>query len=200
MDDEKLLDDVERDESQSQGQDSGQNEEQAPKEDEKKYTDKEVDEIVKKRLAREKKKQEEEIAEALKEADEARKLAEMDEDKKREYEHQKMAEELAALKADKVRSEMSATARKMLSEQNITVSDGIVHSLITEDAESTKANIDAFAESFNAAVNKEVEARLKGQTPKKLGGNKPLTKQDILGIKDEAERRRAVAENLDLFR
>lgn len=195
MDDERLNDEVERDESQQQ-----EVEEKAPKEDEKKYTDKEVDEIVKKRLAREKKKQEEEIAEALKEADEARKLAEMDEDKKREYEHQKMAEELAALKADKVRSEMSATARKMLSEQNITVSDGIVHSLITEDAESTKANIDAFAESFNAAVNKEVEARLKGQTPKKLGGNKPLTKQDILSIKDEGERRRAVAENLDLFR
>ena len=197
MDDEKLLDDVERNESQSE---SGQDEEQAPKEDEKKYTDKEVDEIVKKRLARERKKQEDEIAEALKEADEARKLAEMDEDKKREYEHQKMAEELAALKADKVRSEMSATARKMLSEQNIAVSDGIVHSLITEDAESTKANIDAFAEAFNDAVNKEVEARLKGQTPKKLGGSKPLTKQDILSIKDEGERRRAVAENLDLFR
>lgn len=195
MDDERLNDDVERDESQSQGQD-----EQTQQEDEKKYTDKEVDEIVKKRLAREKKKQEEEIAEALREADEARKLAEMDEDKKREYEHQKMAEELAALKADKVRSEMSATARKMLAEQNITVSDGIVHSLITEDAESTKANIDAFAAAFNDAVNKEVEARLKGQTPKKLGGNKPLTKQDILSIKDEGERRRAVAENLDLFR
>ena len=197
MDDEKLLDDVERDES--QGQESGQ-EEQAPKEDEKKYTDKDVDEIVKKRLARERKKQEDEIAEALKEADEARKLAAMDEDKKREYEHKKMAEELAALKADKVRSEMSATARKMLAEQNITVSDSIVHSLITEDAESTKANIDAFAAAFNDAVNKEVEARLKGQTPKKLGGNKPLTKQDILSIKDEGERRRAVAENLDLFR
>lgn len=196
MDDEKLLDDVESNESQIE---SGQDE-QTPKEDEKKYTDKQVDEIVKKRLAREKKKQEEEIAEALREADEARKLAEMDEDKKREYEHQKMAEELAALKADKVRSEMSATARKMLSEQNITVSDGIVHSLITEDAESTKANIDAFAAAFNDAVNKEVEARLKGQTPKKLGGNKPLTKQDILSIKDEAERRKAVAENLDLFR
>lgn len=199
MDDEKLLDDVERDESQDSGQDSGQDE-QTPKEDEKKYTDKEVDEIVKKRLARERKKQEDEIAEALKEADEARKLAEMDEDKKREYEHKKMAEELAALKADKVRSEMSATARKMLSEQNITVSDGIVHSLITEDAESTKANIDAFAAAFNDAVNREVEARLKGQTPKKLGGNKPLTKQDILSIKDEGERRKAVAENLDLFR
>lgn len=197
MDDERLNDDVERNESQDE---SGQDNEQAPKEDEKKYTDKQVDEIVKKRLAREKKKQEEEIAEALREADEARKLAEMDEDKKREYEHQKMAEELAALKADKVRSEMSATARKMLSEQNIMVSDGIVHSLITEDAESTKANIDAFSAAFNDAVTKEVEARLKGQTPKKLGGNKPLTKQDILSIKDEAERRKAVAENLDLFR
>ena len=197
MDDEKVLDDVERNENQQQ--DSGQDE-QTQQEDEKKYTDKDVDEIVKKRLAREKKKQEDEIAEALKEADEARKLAEMDEDKKREYEHQKMAEELEALKADKVRSEMSATARKMLSEQNITVSDGIVHSLITEDAESTKANIDAFSEAFNNAVNKEVEARLKGQTPKKLGGNKPLTKQDILSIKDEGERRKAVAENLDLFR
>lgn len=196
MDDERLNDEVERNESQSE---SGQ-EEQTPKEDEKKYTDKDVDEIVKKRLARERKKQEDEIAEALKEADEARKLAEMDEDKKREYEHKKMAEELVALKADKVRSEMSATARKMLSEQNITVSDGIVHSLITEDAESTKANIDAFSEAFNDAVTKEVEARLKGQTPKKLGGNKPLTKQDILSIKDEGERRRAVAENLDLFR
>ena len=197
MDDERVLDGVERNENQQQ--DSGQDE-QTQQEDEKKYTDKDVDEIVKKRLAREKKKQEDEIAEALKEADEARKLAEMDEDKKREYEHQKMAEELEALKADKVRSEMSATARKMLSEQNITVSDGIVHSLITEDAESTKANIDAFSEAFNNAVNKEVEARLKGQTPKKLGGNKPLTKQDILSIKDEGERRKAVAENLDLFR
>lgn len=195
MDDERLNDEVERNESQQQ-----EAEEQTQQEDEKKYTDKQVDEIVKKRLAREKKKQEEEIAEALKEADEARKLAEMDEDKKREYEHQKMAEELATLKADKVRSEMSATARKMLSEQNITVSDGIVHSLITEDAESTKANIDAFSAAFNDAVNKEVEARLKGQTPKKLGGNKPLTKQDILSIKDEGERRKAVAENLDLFR
>lgn len=197
MDDERLNDEVERNESQQQ--DSGQDE-QTPKEDEKKYTDKDMDEIVKKRLARERKKLEAEIAEALKEADEAKKFAVMNEKEKAQYEHEKMVEELAALKADKVRSEMSATARKMLSEQNITVSDGIVHSLITEDAESTKANIDAFSEAFNDAVNKEVEARLKGQTPKKLGGNKPLTKQDILSIKDEAERRKAVAENLDLFR
>lgn len=195
MDDERLNDEVERNESQESGQD-----EQTQQEDEKKYTDKDMDEIVKKRLARERKKLEAEIAEALKEADEAKKFAVMNEKEKAQYEHEKMAEELAALKADKVRSEMSATARKMLAEQNITVSDGIVHSLITEDAESTKTNIDAFAAAFNDAVNKEVEARLKGQTPKKLGGNKPLTKQDILSIKDEAERRKAVAENLDLFR
>lgn len=195
MDDERLNDEVERNESQESGQD-----EQTQQEDEKKYTDKDMDEIVKKRLARERKKLEAEIAEALKEADEAKKFAVMNEKEKAQYEHEKMVEELAALKADKVRSEMSATARKMLAEQNITVSDGIVHSLITEDAESTKANIDAFSEAFNDAVNKEVEARLKGQTPKKLGGNKPLTKQDILSIKDEAERRKAVAENLDLFR
>lgn len=196
MDDERLNDEVERNESQGESQDN----EQTQQEDEKKYTDKDMDEIVKKRLARERKKLEAEIAEALKEADEAKKFAVMNEKEKAQYEHEKMVEELAALKADKVRSEMSATARKMLAEQNITVSDGIVHSLITEDAESTKANIDAFSEAFNDAVNKEVEARLKGQTPKKLGGNKPLTKQDILSIKDEAERRKAVAENLDLFR
>lgn len=196
MDDERLNDEVERNESQGESQDN----EQTQQEDEKKYTDKDMDEIVKKRLARERKKLEVEIAEALKEADEAKKFAVMNEKEKAQYEHEKMVEELAALKADKVRSEMSATARKMLAEQNITVSDGIVHSLITEDAESTKANIDAFSEAFNDAVTKEVEARLKGQTPKKLGGNKPLTKQDILSIKDEAERRKAVAENLDLFR
>ena len=196
MDDERLNDEVERNESQGESQDN----EQTQQEDEKKYTDKDMDEIVKKRLARERKKLEVEIAEALKEADEAKKFAVMNEKEKAQYEHEKMVEELAALKADKVRSEMSATARKMLAEQNITVSDGIVHSLITEDAESTKANIDAFSEAFNDAVTKEVEARLKGQTPKKLGGNKPLTKQDILSIKDEGERRRAVAENLDLFR
>lgn len=57
---------------------------------------------------------------------EAEKLARMTKEQKAEYKAQQMEKELNRLKAEKARNELAATARKMLSEEKINVSDELL--------------------------------------------------------------------------
>lgn len=165
---------------------------------EKKYTDADVDRMVKQRLARERKAAEKKA----KEAAEAEKLKRMTAAEKRDAEFEQMKRELAELKGEKQKSEMLSTASDILKDAGVNVSSKLVSHLIAETADETKANVDEFVKLFNDAVNKGVKAAMKaaGNSPKKQGGGGTLTKEDIMKVKDISERQRLIKENMSLFR
>lgn len=159
---------------------------------EEKYTDEDVNRIIQEKLARIKKKQEKDI-------DEAKKLAEMNAQQKAEYERDKIRKELDELKNQQTLNEMSKTARKMLSDEGINIDDDLLSNLVTTDAEKTKEMVTSFCAMFQKAVASAVKEELKGDTPAKNSNKKTLTKEQILAIKNAAERKKLIAENIHLF-
>ena len=159
---------------------------------EKKYSDEDVNAILSKKFAKW-------TAQKEKELDEAQKLAEMDAQQKAEYERDKLEKELAELKRENTLNAMGKTARTMLSEQGVHLSDALVSILVTEEAESTKTNVDNFVQLFKEAVDAAVNEKLKSGTPKRMAGGKAMTRDEILNIADAAARRKAIQENLELF-
>lgn len=138
----------------------------APAEDEKKYSDADLDRIMKDRRARWEK--EKKAAE-----DEAAKLAKMNEQQKQQYELEKQQKanenlqaEIEKLKQERVRIELGKTAASLLHENNIDANDEILNFVVGNDAEQTKANIDAFVKIVEAQVKKAEVARATGTTPK----------------------------------
>lgn len=56
-----------------------------------------------------------------------------------------------------------------------------------------------FISLFEAAVNRAVKDALKGEPPK-AGGSSSLTRDQIMKVKDRAERQRLINENMHLFK
>ncbi len=166
---------------------------QEPAKKEKKYDDDDVNKIIDKKFAEwEKKKQ--------KEVDEAQKLAEMNAQQKAEYERDNLQKELNALKKKDALAEMTKTARKMLKDEGVSAPDDLLAVMVTTDAEQTKATVDGFAKMFKDAVEAEVKERLKGTPPKKGStGGAPMTKEQIMAIKDPELRQKKMLENRELF-
>ncbi len=167
------------------------NEDKAGEAQEKLYTNADVDRLISRKFAEWQAKKDREISEA-------QKLAEMNEQQKAEYKLDKLQKELDGYKSRETLSEMAKTARAILSEQNINVPDELVSVLVTEDADTTSANVKAFAKSFQSAVSQAVEQKITHREPK-AGGSKSITKNDIMAIKDTAARQKAIAENIELF-
>ena len=131
---------------------------------------------------------------------EAEKLAQMTSEEKAEYRAKKAEQELADLKKQIALGDMAKTARKMLSEENITVPDEIIMNLVSDDAEKTKSSVESFAKVFKDAVQAAVKESLKGNPPKaSSGGTTTVTREQILAVKDRTERQRLIAENPQLF-
>ena len=131
---------------------------------------------------------------------EAEKLAQMTSEEKAEYRAKKAERELADLKKQMALGDMAKTARKMLSEENISVPDEIIMNLVSDDAEKTKEAVEGFSKAFKEAVNAAVKEALRGNPPKAgTGGAKPITREEIMAVKDRAERQRLIAENPQLF-
>lgn len=161
-------------------------------ESEKKYSDTDLDEIISKKFAKWTAQKEIELSEA-------QKLAEMDAQQKAEYERDQLQNKLAELEKQSALNQMGKTARSILSEKGISVPDELISVLVTEEAESTKKNVDAFANVFAVAVESAVNEKLKSGTPKRMAGSKAMTRDEILNIADAKARRKAIQENLELF-
>lgn len=130
---------------------------------------------------------------------EAEKLAQMTSEEKAEYRAKKAEQELADLKKQIALGNMAKTARKMLSEENITVPDEIIMNLVSDDAEKTKSAVESFAKVFKDTVQAAVKEALKGNPPKANNGGTTVTREQILAVKDRTERQRLIAENPQLF-
>lgn len=173
--------------------DTGKDGEGAKASEEKKYSDKELDEILGKRFARWQKEQQKAV-------DEAQKLATMNAQQKAEYERDQLQKQLDEYKRKDSLAEMSKTARKMLADDGISVSDDVLALLVTTDAEKTKAAVDGFKTAFKDAVEAAVKERLKGEPPRKGSGSPTgMTKEAIMAIKDPELRQQKMLENKHLF-
>ena len=179
-----------------EGNDDSGNEDSSKKEGkeepEKKYSDEDLDRIISKKFAKWKQDQEKAV-------DEAKKLADMNAQEKAEYERDKIRKELEDLKNEKILNEMSKTARKMLSDEGINISDDLLANLVTTDAEKTKSVVNDFAKMFKNEVESAVKEALKGNPPKKGVKNSTITKEEIMAIKNTAERQRMINEHMELF-
>ena len=111
-----------------------------------------------------------------------------------------LQKELDDLKRANSLAQMHTEARKLLAADEITVSDELVDILVTDDADKTKAAVQAFSKAYKEAVQDGVKAALKGKTPARGGGSGTLTKADILKVEDPLERQKLIAENIKLFK
>ena len=140
---------------------------------EKKYTQDELEEIIKARVAREKKATEKAVEEAAK-------LAKMNEEEKREFEYQKLQEELAELKRKDAYYGLSREASKMLAEHDIQANDDLLKFVVDDSAEETQSKVNAFVELVNAKVDEGVQKALSGRTPKAhVNANQVVTQEQF---------------------
>lgn len=141
---------------------------------------------------------------ALKDKDkaveEAKKLAKMNEDQKREYEYEKLKRENEELKASQNRFELGKTATAILAESGIIADDEILDFVVREDAEKTNNAVKAFIALIDKVSDDKMRDKLKGNAPKKQQAKpSPVTKEEILAIKDGAKRIQAIQDNSHLF-
>ena len=132
---------------------------------EKTFTQSEVDDLIKKRLAKQEKSFDKRMQEKL---DEAEKLRQMNETQKAEYEQEKQEAYIAELEAKINRSGLEREASKMLSEGGIVVDDKILGLVVQDTAEATQEAVEGFVALVNALADKKVSEKLKGKTPKKI--------------------------------
>lgn len=129
------------------------------------FTQSEVDELIKKRLAKQEKSFDKRMQEKL---DEAEKLRQMNETQKAEYEQEKQRAYIAELEAKINRSGLEREASKMLSEGGIVTDDKILGLVVKDTAEATQEAVESFVALVNDLADKKVGEKLKGKTPKKM--------------------------------
>ena len=104
------------------------NDEQA-QQNEKTFSQEEVSQMIKDRLARERRKSEERMKDAIQEAE---KLAKMNKDQKNQYELEKLLKENEELKAEKALSQMKNETRTMLNEFGVQNFDEQIVNVLVE--------------------------------------------------------------------
>lgn len=167
---------------------------ETPQADVKTFTQEELNKIVEKRLARERKDIEKKIEQ---ERAEAEKLAKMSEAEKAKALFEKEKEEFLAMKREFEAQKMLNETMKQLASKNLPTE--FAELLKADDAETTLANINAFETSFNRAVEQMVNSRLKGTAPKTpVSTQAEITKEQFKNM-DIMEKQKLLASNPELF-
>lgn len=129
----------------------------------------------------------------------AEKLATMNAEEKLQFERDQYKKELEELKSIKTKNEMTSTARSIVQEAGVSISEDLLDMLVSETAEETRARVGGYIESFKAEVEKATKEALRGTTPKQPVKPAGLTKEQILAVKDRSERLKLIAKHNDLF-
>ena len=161
--------------------------------DKPKYTDADLDKIINQKFSQWQKRQEKAV-------DEAKKLEKMSADEKNAKKLSELQARLDEMEKKDAQSKMAASARKLLQDESIVVDDVIVSALIRDDAEQTKAAVDAFIKSFKSAVQNAAKVTFSRPAKPKTGGSGEMTRSDIMKITDRAERQKAIKAHPELFR
>lgn len=110
------------------------------------------------------------VREAEKKQSEAERLAGMTKAQREAEEREALQKRIEELESAQVRTEMTSQARAKLSEAGIQTSDEMISILVTNDAESTMANIDLFTAEVQRAAEKSWQKARIGQTPSSASG------------------------------
>lgn len=151
-------------------------------------TDKRVSQAIK--TAQEKWQTEYE-AKLEKEKSEAQRLAQMSEEDKRQEELSKREKELADRENRIKNLELESQAKSEMSSNGLPVE--FTNYVMGETAEQVKANITTFKSQWETAIEKAVNERLQGTTPK------TATKQSNGGITKEQFKKMSISEKTKLF-
>ena len=135
----------------------------------KSFTQADVDDIIRKTIAKERAKAEKAVETARTEAE---KLAKMSAEEKAAHEQQERESKLAAREAEINRRELRSTALQALAEKQLPAE--LVDALDLTDADKCNASIASIEKAFRAAVQKGVDERLKGKPPA-AGGTETKT-------------------------
>lgn len=140
-----------------------------------------VNEIVEKRLAREREKAEKERTQAeelAKLSAEERKQKEFEiEMAKKNEQYEAQMKEFEKMKADFEKTQLLAQVQKELNDRNLPI--GMANQLLGKDAEDSMANIKTFEKDWNDSLQKELDKKLKNSSssPKiNLKGDENQTK------------------------
>ena len=178
--------------AQGTGDKGGEDNEPDPA-DEKKYSDKDLDEIIGKKFAQWQKKQ-------AKAVDEAKKYEQMTAEEKQQARLNELQQRIDEMEAKETRGKMAASVRKTLNDEGVIVDDTIVDALIRKDAEETKTAVNAFLESFKKAVTQAAKTAYGRKAPAAGSGSTGMTREQIMKIADPIERQKAIRENMDAFK
>ena len=163
---------------------------------EKTFTQEEVDKIISKRLAREKKDLEEKIEKERKEAEELAKLSESEKQKKIfEKQLAEFEETKRAFEKEKLLNE----TQKQLNERNLPII--MAKYLVGENAEITLENINEFEQEFNSELERKVNERLKGNTLRTgttKSNSSKVTKEEFSKM-NYTERRKLYEQDIELY-
>lgn len=159
--------------------------------DEKKYTDAEVDAIIDKKFAKWKSEQE------AKE-NEAKKLAKMNADEKKDYQLKQLEQELANREQAIARKELTAEAKTMLSERGLPIE--LVGVIDLTSAETVTDSVASIQKTWEEAVQKGIADRTKGSAPIKTApqNNNELTKAQFYRM-SHAEKANLKQTNPELY-
>lgn len=142
--------------------------------EDKTFNQDDVNDIVAKRLAREKVKFEEEYKAKLEtEKQEAEKLAKLSEAERQKAILDKQQQEFETERAEFQREKIELEVTKQMASKNLPIEFAPL--LVTEDADSSFENIKSFEKNWQEALEKAVNEKLKGNTPKAGGSNAEQT-------------------------
>lgn len=158
------------------------------------FTKAQMEEIITKRVAREK-------DAATKKIQEAEKLAKMNADEKQKYEFEQLQTKLAEFEKKDQYYSLSKEANKMLAEHDIQADDELLQLIVKDTADDTNKAVQSFVTLFNAKVEQGVNKALTGKSPRMNNlGNNGTTKDSIMAIKDASQRIKAIQDNPQLFK
>ena len=147
------------------------------------FTKAQMEEIITKRVAREK-------DAATKKIKEAEKLAKMNADEKQKYEFEQLQAKLAEFEKKDQYYSLSKEANKMLAEHDIQADDELLQLIVKDTADDTNKAVQSFVTLFNAKVEQGVNKALTGKSPRmNTSGNTGITKTDFdkMGYKEKVE-------------
>ena len=99
----------------------------------------------------------------------------MNAEQKRSYELEQATKRANEAEAKLAAIEMQNTARKMLAESGLTLSDEQLALVVTDDAETTKAKVDDLLAFARNVREQTLDEMMTGKTPKDKGGTKSIT-------------------------
>ena len=162
------------------------------KQQEKLFTQEEVNNIIEKRLSKEKNKWKNEV-------DQAKRLAEMSAEERAKEEFKMQKAEFERQRAEFEKERLLIQTQKELNAKNVPIE--FAEMLVRDDAESTKEAIDNFANLYAQSVEKGVSNKLKGKPPKtkQTPNNDGLDRASFMKL-SLAEQQKMARENPDRYK